>query len=180
MIKSASVRSRIKCNGRVSLGDKSRVLGGIIRARHGLEVSVIGSPRGVPTRVSFGQDYLIADLIEQEEQAINKIKRRITQIDVEMRQAEKHGNQGALEGLRREKVVLLKLLEKRGLRLFTLRERFEEHYESAIVVKEAVYSGTVFESHGRTYEITHPRKGLKVAFNRDTGNIEVNDLKNGS
>ncbi|MFW6228877.1 MAG: FapA family protein, partial [Alkalispirochaeta sp.] len=176
---SSIVRSRIKCNGKITFqGEKGRIIGGQIRARNGLHVLSVGSPRGIKTHVSFGQDYLIADLIEKEEKEIEKVKRRITQVDISMRKLEKEGSRNeALQKLRKEKVQLLKLMEKRGLRLFTLRERFEQHYPSRIVVTGEVHTGTVFESHGRTYEITTPRKGIAVEFNSETGNIDVNELE---
>jgi uncharacterized protein len=180
VLKSALVRSRIKCNGKILFkGDKGRIVGGTIRARNGFEVTSVGSPRGIKTQLSFGQDYLVADLIEKEEGEIEKVKRRITQVDLEMRKQEKAGATTPLEALRREKVKLLKLMEKRGLRLFTLRERFEQHFPSRIVVSGEAHSGTVFESHGRTYEITNPRKAFTVEFNPHTGNIDVNELKEG-
>ena len=180
VLKTAVVRSRIKSNGKISFqGDKGRIVGGTIRARHGLEVTSVGSPRGVKTRISFGQDYLIADLIEKEEKEIEKVKTRISQLDIEMRKAEKAGATEQLQGLRQEKVKMLKLMEKRGLRLFTLRERFEQHFPSKVVVNGDVHTGTVFESHGRTFEITRPRKGIQVEFDPHTGNLDVSDL-NGS
>lgn len=178
VLKSAAVRSRIKCNGKISFqGNNGRIVGGIVRARNGLSVQSIGSPRGVKTHISFGQDYLIADLIEKEEKEVEKIKWRVSQIDIEMTRSEKSMDSGPLASLRQEKVKLLKLLEKRGLRLFTLRERFEQHFPSAIEVIGEVHSGTVFESHGRMYEITSTRKGVRVEFNPQTGNLDVNDLK---
>lgn len=181
-LKTSIVRSRVKCNGRILFqGDKGRIVGGRIRARHGIEATSIGSPRGVKTHVSFGQDYLIADLIEKEEKEIEKVKRRITTVDLSMRKLEKAGNdESGLGKLRKEKVQLLKLMEKRGLRLFTLRERFEQHFPSKVVITGDVHIGTVFESHGRTYEITRVQKGISVEFNSDTGNIDVSDLSNGS
>lgn len=178
VLKSAVVRSRIKCNGKLAFqGDKGRIVGGTIRTRHGLEVAIVGSPRGVRTQVSFGQDYLIQDLIEKEEQEIDRIKRRITVVDQEMRKSERAKKSDALETLRKDKVKLLKLLEKRGLRLFTLRERFEQHFPSRIIVTGAVHTGTIFESHGRTLEITRPRKNILVEFNPQTGNLDVRDNK---
>ncbi len=181
-LKSSVVRSRIKCNGRISFqGDNGRIVGGQIRARNGVEAGSIGTPRGIKTELSFGQDYLIADLIEKEEEEIEKVKKRITQVDHAMQKSEKGLNgDSQLQTLRKEKVNLLKLMEKRGLRLFTLRERYEQHFPSKVVIKGDVYAGTVFESHGRVYEITSPRKGISVEFNPQTGNIEISELKNGS
>ncbi|WP_018525673.1 flagellar assembly protein A [Alkalispirochaeta alkalica] len=180
VLKTALVRSRIKCNGKITFkGDKGRIVGGTLRARNGFEVASVGSPRGIRTKLSFGQDYLVADLIEKEEKEIEKVKRRITQVDLEMRKSEKTGATEALETLRAEKIKLLKLMEKRGLRLFTLRERFEQHFPSKVVISGEVHSGTVFESHGRTFEVTSPRKAIAVEFNPHTGNIDISEL-NGS
>ncbi|MEX2444942.1 MAG: flagellar assembly protein A [Alkalispirochaeta sp.] len=180
VLKTAIVRSRIKCNGRIMFqGDKGRLVGGTIRARRGIEATSVGSPRGVKTTISFGQDYLIADLIEKEEKEIEKVKTRISQLDIEMNKAEKGSEENQLQALRKEKVKMLKLMEKRGLRLFTLRERFEQHFPSKVVVRGEVHSGTIFESHGRTYEVTTARKGVSVEFDPHTGNLGVSDL-NGS
>jgi hypothetical protein len=71
---------------------------------------------------------------------------------------------------------MLKLMEKRGLRLFTLRERFEQHFPSKVVVRGEVHSGTIFESHGRVFEVTRLRKGISVEFDPQTGNLDVSDL----
>ncbi|MFW5827444.1 MAG: DUF342 domain-containing protein, partial [Alkalispirochaeta sp.] len=180
ILKTAIVRSRIKCNGRVTFqGDKGRLVGGTIRARHGIEATSVGSPRGVQTTISFGQDYLIADLIEKEEKEIEKVKSRISQLDMDMRKAERESQDEQLQALRKEKVKMLKLMEKRGLRLFTLRERFEQHFPSKVIVRGEVHTGTIFESHGRTYEVTTPRKGVSVEFDPHTGNLDISDL-NGS
>lgn len=178
VLKSAAVRSRIKCNGKISFqGNNGRIVGGIVRARNGMTVQSIGSPRGIKTHISFGQDYLIADLIEKEEKEVEKIKWRVSQIDIEMTRSAKSTDNAILTGLQQEKVKLLKLLEKRGLRLFTLRERFEQHFTAVIEVAGEVHGGTVFESHGRTHEITNTRKGVRVDFDPQTGNLNVSDLK---
>ncbi len=181
ILKSALVRCRVKCNGALRFqGDQGRIVGGTVRSRNGFSVRSIGTERGIKTQISFGQDYLISDLIEKEEKEIGKVKNRIGQVDREMRTKQREGNSGALEKFRAEKVNLLKLLEKRGLRLFTLRERFEEHYPSKVVVTETVHAGTVFESHGRTHEITADRKGILVEFDPRNGIITVKDLKEAS
>lgn len=181
VLKSALVRSRVKCNGTLHFqGDKGRIVGGTVRSKNGLSVQRVGSERGIKTQISFGQNYLISDLIESEEKEITKVKKRIAQIDLEMRGAQRTGAAAVMEKARAEKIKLLKLLEKRGLRLFTLRERFEEHYPSKVIVKESAYAGTVFESHGRTYELTTTKKGIQVEFDPRTGTISITDLKGGS
>ena len=172
-LKNAIVRSRVKCNGKISFqGGKGRIVGGQIRARYGIEVHSIGSATGGHTTISFGQDYLIMDLIEKEEAEIEKLKRSVLKVDAEMRRFPSHSDDPALARLRTDKVKMLKLLEKRGLRLFTLRERFEQHFPSQVTVTGSVYPGTVFESHGRTLEITNVKKRYQVTFNPRTGNLE--------
>lgn len=47
----------------------------------------------------------------------------------------------------------MKSLEKKGVRLFTLREKFEEHFESEVLIRGTVFPGVVFESHGRFYDV---------------------------
>ncbi|MFW5812154.1 MAG: flagellar assembly protein A [Alkalispirochaetaceae bacterium] len=173
-VKSAILTCRVKCNGTVRLPkDRSRIVGGEVRSRHGIVVHTLGSDKGTATKVSFGQDYLVMDLIEKEEREIEKVKKRLTAVDFEMRRSEKVGKHELLERLRKEKVRLMKVLEKRGLRLFSLREKFETHYPSQINIHGTLYPGVVFESHGRTLEVVQQKKAVTVAFNQQTGHIEV-------
>lgn len=176
-VKSAIMMSRVKCNGTVRLPkDRSRVVGGEVRARHGMVVNTLGSDKGAKTHVSFGQDYLVMDLIEKEEREIDKVKKRLTTIDFEMRKLEKRGDGSELDGLRKEKVRLMKVLEKRGLRLFSLREKFETHFPSQVEIHGHLHTGVTFESHGRTMEIRDEKKSVVVAFNQRSGHIEVSPL----
>jgi hypothetical protein len=176
-VKSAIMMSRVKCNGTVRLPkDRSRIVGGEVRARHGMVVNTLGSDKGAKTHVSFGQDYLVMDLIEKEEREIDKVKKRLTTIDFEMRKLEKRGEGGELDELRKEKVRLMKVLEKRGLRLFSLREKFETHFPSQVEIHGHLHPGVTFESHGRTMEVMETKKSVVVAFNQRSGHIEVSPM----
>ncbi|MFW5848761.1 MAG: flagellar assembly protein A [Spirochaetota bacterium] len=171
--KNSLVHCQVKSNGKVRMvGDKGSVVGGRIRAREGLETYNLGSERGAKTMVEFGQNYLIADKIESEEREMEKLKREITRIDMEMKDIERSGTRAALDKLHARKLQLLKLLERRGLQVFTYRERFEEHHDSQIVVKGTIYPGVTIETHGRVWEITEPKKNVVITFSPETGRIE--------
>lgn len=180
-VKSAIMMSRVKCNGTVRLpNERSRIVGGEIRARHGMVVHSLGSDKGTKTHISFGQDYLVMDLIEKEEREIEKVKKRLTAVDFEMRKSEKGSKNEMLERLPKEKVRLMKVLEKRGLRLFSLREKFETHFPSQVEIHGLLHPGVVFESHGRSMEITEGKKSVTVAFSQQTGHIEVKPMEQGT
>ncbi len=169
-VNSGALHCTIKTNGRVMVQkDRGAIVGGEVRARRGIETPNLGSPNGVRTEVSFGQDYLIADQIEKEEKEIDAVKRRITALDLGMR---KEGlAAGRVEALRKEKKRLLKVMEKRSLRLFTLRERFEEHHEGAVTVSGTVHPGVTLESHGRKLDIRSPRTAVSFIFDERTGRL---------
>ncbi|MFW6289074.1 MAG: FapA family protein, partial [Spirochaetota bacterium] len=171
--KNSLVHCEVKSNGKVRMiGDRCSIVGGRTRAREGLETFNLGSERGVRTQIEFGQNYLIADRIEAEEREMEKLKREIARIDLAMKEAERSGERTALDGLHTRKLGMLKLLEKRGLRIFTYRERFEEHHESEILVKGTLHPGVVIETHGRRLEITTPSKNVIISFSPETGRIE--------
>ena len=169
-VNSGALHCTIKTNGRVVVQkDRGGIVGGTVRARHGVATSNLGSPNGLRTSVSFGQDYLIADQIEKEEKQIETIKQRIGAVDLSMRKDDL--NAQAIEDLRREKKLLLKTMEKRSLRLFTLRERFEEHHEATIAVRGTVHPGVTLESHGRKIDISSERKNVIFRFDETTGRV---------
>ncbi len=177
-VKSHCMRCDVKCNGGLILsGDKGAVVGGTVRARRGLIATNLGNERGIKTEISFGQDYLISDQIEKEEREIANTKKQTADLDFQMRQYEHElDNEGLLQA-RREKLRLMKIMEKRSLRLFDLRERFEEHHESRIEVRGTLYPGVVFESHGRQHEVTSAQKSVMVEFQQKSGRIEINKLQ---
>ena len=173
MIKNFCFRSVVKCNGRFQLmSEKGHLVGGTVRSKLGIDVMNLGSDKGVKTQVCFGQDYLIADQIEIEEREIQKIKDKLLTFDVYMHKMEKQGDRSRLEKARKEKHKLMKVLEKRGLRLFTLREKFEEHFPSEVRVRGTLYPGAVIESHGRYFESKEEKKGITIVFNSESGQLE--------
>lgn len=177
-LKSHCMRCDVKCNGQLILsGDKGAVVGGTVRARRGLLATNLGNDRGIKTEISFGQDYLIGDQIEKEEREIANAKKQIADLDFEMRQYEHELDNEGLIKARREKLRLMKIMEKRSLRLFDLRERFEEHHESRVEVRGTLYPGVVFETHGRVHEVTSAQKAVIVEFEQKSGRIEINKLQ---
>ena len=177
-IKGGCMHSTVKCNGRLRMqSERGSVVGGRVRVRKGMEVQNLGSTRGVHTEVSFGQDYLIADRIEKEEKEIEQLKLKVTKDDVAMR--EESENRERLEELRKEKKKLLKMIEQRSVKLFTLREKFEEHFPSELRVNGTVFPGVTIESHGRTIEFTSPQKGVLITFNEETGRLTQSPLSEG-
>jgi len=165
------LRSSIKCNGKLSIPEKGAIIGGITKVRKGLEVGNLGSPRTVPTRIHFGQDYLVEDQIMVEEKEIKKTQEQIAQIDLAMKKPDIISNKVELQQMFNQKTKLLKLLEKRNLRLFVLKERFEQHFESELRVRGSIFPGVLLESHGRTLEVTLEKKNVVYTFDFSTARI---------
>ncbi len=175
-LKNSALLCNIKTNGRLLLaGDRGHLVGGLCRARKGIEVQNLGSETGAPTQVSFGQDYLIMDAIEAEEHEIAKVKAGILEADKTMRDMEKSG--GNLDTIRQEKLRLVKLLERRSLRIFELREKYEEHFTSEIIVRGSIFAGVVLESHNRFHEIRQTKQKVAFSFDQELGRVIERPLK---
>ncbi|MBT3272300.1 MAG: DUF342 domain-containing protein [Spirochaetales bacterium] len=176
-VKNACMQCTIKCNGRLSLEtEKGYLIGGTTKARGGVNAANIGSKNGAKTAISFGQDYLIGDKIELEEKELEKLKTAAVKTDALIREAEKSQDLGALQKHRAKKVQILKLNERRTERLFWLREKFEQHFDSEIAVRGIAYPGVVLESHGRTYDLTVEKRKVVFVFNQEKGIIEEKAL----
>lgn len=175
-LKSSALLCNIKTNGKVRLlGEKGNLVGGLCRARKGLELQNLGSDKGIKTQVSFGQDYLMHDLIETEEREIDKLKALILQTDRKLRELERIG--GNPDKTRQDKLKMLKLLEKRGIRLIELREKFDEHHGGELVVRGTVYPGVILESHNRFHEIRTPKEKVMFTFDPQLGRIVEQPIK---
>ncbi|MDR2134225.1 MAG: FapA family protein, partial [Treponema sp.] len=174
-VKAGCVRCNIKTNGRLLIsGETGRFAGGVCKARRGIDAAGIGSEKDGRTEISFGQDYLIKDQIEVSERDIEKIKAGLRQTEAKLKQSA--SNPAALNAARAYKVKLLKLLEQLNLKVFTLREKFEEHHESEVRVRGTVYPGVVLESHNRYFEVSRQRGGVVFYFDRETGQIREKAL----
>jgi uncharacterized protein (DUF342 family) len=173
-LKAGSVLCNIKTNGKLLItSETGKLAGGVCKARLGVDVTDIGQVKGNRTEISFGQDYLVQDQIEVTEKEIENVKAALIQIEVKIKQAA--GNMPVLEKMRLEKVKLMKSLEQLNLKVFTLREKFEEHFDSEIRIRGTIYAGVVMESHNRYYEIIQPRSHVIFYFDRDTGRIKARE-----
>ncbi len=178
VVRNSCFHSTVKTNGKLrTQTEKGTIVGGTIRVRKGLETQNLGSSGGAKTNVSFGQDYLVADQIEREEKEVEKLKRRVSTLDMSMQKINEESGREQLEEMRKEKKKLLKTMEQRSLRLFNLREKFEEHVPSELEVRGTIYPGVVVESHGRSKEYTEQKKAVRVYFDLDTGRIMEEPLK---
>ncbi len=175
-LKNSALLCNVKTNGLLKLlGERGHLIGGICRARKGVEVQNLGSANGARTQVSFGQDYLVKDAIEAEEREIERVKALILQTDKRMRELEADG--GSLDKVRQDKLRLVKLLEQRSLRVFELREKFEEHFPSEIVVRGTVFAGVVIESHNRFHEVKQAKQKVAFSFDPQLGRVVERPLK---
>ncbi len=169
-LKNGCVLCNVKTNGRLLVsGEKGSLIGGLCRARKGIDVAVLGSENYSKTEVSFGQDYLVADQIDAEEREIEKLKALILQSDRTMADLERAG--AGLDRIRQDKVKLVKLLEKRTHRIFDLREKFEAHVASEVRVRGTVFPGVILESHNRFFEVRSKKAKVAFSFDQHLGRI---------
>jgi uncharacterized protein (DUF342 family) len=181
------VRCQVKCNGRLRLdSEKGSLHGGEVRASRGVEAQNIGSPAGIRTVVSFGQDFLVKDQIEREEREVARLVKTVADLDTEMFVMQRRASEAAalagpaaaqtpaaamLARARAQKLQALKLIETRKMRLITLRDRYEQHIPSEVVVRGTLYPGAVLESHGRRYETRTEKKMITLHFDAARGAI---------
>ncbi|MDR1176584.1 MAG: FapA family protein [Treponema sp.] len=174
-LKNGCLKSNIKTNGILLIDAASgRLEGGVTKARKGVNAQDVGNEKSNRTEISFGQDYLIRDQIDALDNNIEKIRDAIKRLDIRIQQVLK--NPRLLAAARAEKVKLMKMLEQLNLKIFTLREKYEEHFDSEIRVRGTVYPGVVMESHDRYYEVSQARSGVVFYFDRDTGRIKERDM----
>lgn len=169
----ALMNCRVKCNGKLEIsGEDSRLVGGVMKLKDGLVCKTVGNERGTETVVSFGQDYLVENQVEQVQKELLKIQDFINKTDEMMAELEMKPNTGKkLIMIRQKKVDALKMLEKKSMRLFLLREKFERHFESEVLVTGTVWPGTTFESHGRLIKVDEALKGVRIFFDREKGQL---------
>ena len=174
-IKNSCLRCQIRCNSRLHIdGEKAGVAGGRIKTKRGLETGNLGASAGAPTEVSFGQDYLVEDQIGVAERALETIKAQVERIDAWL--AAHGGDAPGVRQVREKKLAAAKLLEQRGIRLFNLRETYESHFPSDVVVRGTLYPGVVFESHGRTLTIEKEHRAVLVTFDEQDGRIKISPM----
>jgi len=171
-----SILSSVKTNGKVMvLQENGKLSGGVYQARYGIDTADLGSPKGLRTEISFGQDYFLKGQLDACEGEIAKIKSLLAKADERVNQF-LNNKQALPETLRKEKVRLVKLLEQLNLKAFTLREKFEEHFDTEIRIRGSVFPGVVIESHNRYYVVKQKRSQVVFYFDRESGRIKEKPL----
>ena len=172
-----SILSKIRTNGKLFVASETgKMAGGFCQARYGVDAANIGTDKGLRTEISFGQDYIIKDGIAACEENITKIKNALSKTEEKISNV--LGSKLPLpDDLRVEKIRLVKLLEQENLKVFNLREKFEEHYDSEVRSRGTVYPGVVIESHNRYYEVKQMRSRVVFYFDRESGRIKEKPLE---
>jgi len=173
IIQQSALNCIFKCNSRVVQKKKEgTIAGGKIKSKFGLDVYNLGHPSKKETVISFGQDYLVEDQIIVEEKEIEKIRQAIVTMDRLMLKYSSPAYRRELDAVRKKKVVLMKLLEKHGRKLIFLRDKFEAHFPSEVVIRGTLFPGVLIESHGRVFEATDKKEAIRITFNVMSGKIE--------
>jgi hypothetical protein len=155
-IRNACVRCQVRCNGRLVLEtEKGNLIGGRAQARQGLAVQNLGSPSGTHTEISFGQDYLLLEKIEQAQAEGAHLTARVAELKARVHQLERPGSdRKALELAVAERKEAQGLAESSAQALAALQEQYKRDFPAEVVVRGVLYPGVVLESHGRTYAPT--------------------------
>ncbi len=175
--KKAFMNCHIKCNGKIiAQSDDTKIIGGVIKTKSGLTAGHIGSERGVPTFISFGQDYLVEDQINVMTKEIEQINDQLKSLEDMMNLAERKNQKNKLFAIRKKKVQLLKVQEKKVVKNFLMKDKFEIHFESEIRINGTLFAGTIFESHGRKLEIKENLTSVVVSFDSSSGKITTKKI----
>ena len=155
-IRNACVRCTVRCNGQLALEtEKGNLIGGKAQARRGLAVQNLGSPSGTHTEVSFGQDYLLLEKIEQAQAECTHLAARVVECKQRVHQLERPGtDRKVLELAVAERHEAQQQAEKSVQALAALQEQFKQGFPAQVTVRGVLYPGVVLESHGRTYAPT--------------------------
>jgi hypothetical protein len=128
----------------------------------------------------------VKDQIEREEREVAKLQKRVADLDAEMFVLEKRAAEAAaaagrtaaqsqagamLSRARAQKLQAMKLMETRKMRLITLRDRYDEHVPSEVVIRGTLYPGAILESHGRRYEARMEKNMITLVFDPRQGRI---------
>ncbi len=173
IVKGKCTRCNVKTNGRLIVGiDQGIFSGGMVRASKGGKFFDLGSPKKTATEIHFGQNYLIQDKIEVTEKELEKLKFQLVNINNKL-DVLKNGefSEEEINDLRSSKVRTMKEIENKSLALFTLREKYEQHVISSVIVKNTVFPGVVIESHNRIYEVKEEKNCGQFLFDMSTGHI---------
>ncbi len=173
-VSKALMNCRIKCNGTLEITSRDgRIIGGNMKLKDGLVCRDVGNERGIETFISFGQDYLVENQLEHIQKELKTIEAFILKTDKLMKDLSSQPGAGnKLIMIRRKKLDALKIQEKKNMRLFLLREKFEKHFESEVRVSGTAWPGVVFESHGRMLRVDSPLKSVRIFFDKKTGKLK--------
>ena len=167
-----SLLSSVKTNGKLMIvAEGGKLLGGVYQARYGIDAADVGSEEKTRTEISFGQDYILRNEMIACEEQIDKLKQNLALLEEKLK-AYLQKKLPIPDNIKTEKIRLVKLQEQLNIKLFNMREKFEEHFDSEIRINGTIFPGVVIESHNRYYEIKQKRSRVIFYFDCESGRIK--------
>ncbi len=182
-IKRAALNCTLIAGGRIlSLTEKGQIIGGVLKAREGVEVKILGNESEHKMEVYVGSDFVIeikmkelGKKLAKYQSALNKIfllidkvKRVYTDLDELPEKIRATYNEA------RKRATILKIaindLKKKEQKYLA---KLSDVYDSEVVVRDSLYKGVRIYFGSAVYEPENTKNRIRLSYNGDTENINV-------
>ena len=164
----------------ISVKEKGQIIGGMVKARRGLEAKIIGNELEHKMDIFIGLDYLTEEKLTEIKGKIAKYVQNLKKVELVIGKIKKiNENSGMLsESLKkiytdaRKKKALLKIaidnLKKKEEKCL---QSLSQEEGAEIIVHESIYPGVKIYFGDKLYEIDSKKNNVKIVF--DTNNQKV-------
>ena len=186
-ISRAALNCRLISGGKVvSVKEKGQIIGGMIKAKKGLEAKIIGNELEHKMDIFVGLDYLTEEKLSEIKNKIAKYVQNLKKIDLVVEKIKKVNNDpnelpDSLKKIyidARKKRTLLKLA------IDNLKKKEEDYLQNLseienaeIIVRETIYPGVKIYFGDKLYEIESKKNNVKIIFDTTIQKVKVLPLK---
>ncbi len=162
-IEKCSFNSNLFTNGEIVFGSSSKLVGGVVHSKNGLNVRDIGSTAGTRTKIICGLDFI----------ALNKILLLKKYRDKLVTERKKVGNSNRVELLKDIDCQILKC----NLSMEYIVNNVKYNEKARIYVRGTIFPGTSLEICHIHFEVTSPLSNGFFYLNKGSGKVEFRRTK---
>ena len=132
---------------RLMMGQHGKIVGGEVRAAHGVTADEIGNRAEVATRIVVGSDFVVARKLLSTKQKIESLKASIARVDRRLAERGERDAPGERqsEKLQNRRLRLAEKLDGYTVILENLVKKLDRNEQATVVARSAVHPGTIIE-----------------------------------
>ncbi len=166
----------------ISVKEKGQIIGGIIKAKMGVEVKSLGNELEHKMDVFVGMDFITEDKVIEIRNKLNKYAKNLQRINLVIEKIKKVSEdinelpqnlQNVYNDARKKKTLVLVAIDNLKKKEMEYTQKISQPEDAEIIVHETIYPGVKIFFGDKLYEIDSKKSHVKIVYDKDMQKVRV-------